>query len=199
MIVRSRLHYLTCTDSCGIARGMLNLDAGLVYQIRRYVGRIATDLHRRLPKGGTLTRDDLIGAGWTGFLQAARIWDPTRGTALLAYCGPSIRWAMCAALRRQMREPQTVPIDPLADEVATSAEASPERVAERASQREYVRRAIASLPSNQRQVVLARYYGEQRLAKIGQTTRCSRQRVHQIHNRALRRLRGKLKRVHSEA
>ena len=80
----------------------------------------------------------------------------------------------------------------LADFVQDAQAPSPFDLASEAMRREYVARALASLPSREREVIELRYGltgGHQRtLEEVGQAFNITRERVRQIENRTLKKL-----------
>ena len=75
---------------------------GLLYLVRQIAGRLAA----RLPS--SIAKDDLIGAGMVGLIDAVDRYDAGRGCSLKTYSGLRIRGAMVDELRSQDWVPRTV-------------------------------------------------------------------------------------------
>jgi RNA polymerase sigma factor for flagellar operon FliA len=63
------------------------------------VQRIAGHIHQLLPTGAAIDRRDLVQDGMIGWLDAKRLFDPRKGTSLLAFAGRRISGAIRDGLR----------------------------------------------------------------------------------------------------
>ncbi|XKH58702.1 sigma-70 family RNA polymerase sigma factor (plasmid) [Citricoccus nitrophenolicus] len=55
------------------------------------VGYVVSEMHARYPM---IERDELVGAGMEGLVQAADSWDPTAGTKFTTWATLKIKWAI---------------------------------------------------------------------------------------------------------
>ena len=164
----------------------------------------------RLPVG--LDLEDLIGAGWIGLLQAAELYDPARGAQFGTYAIALIRGAIRQALRswdfvpRRVREqarhdgrevPAMLSLDAPAS--AQTQETLGERLSDpspglevqaaEALERAALRQALALLPQREQQILLLRYGRDATYREIAARMGLTEQRVHQLHQAALLKLR----------
>jgi RNA polymerase sigma factor for flagellar operon FliA len=77
----------------GVDRDKLILDH--VPLLKHIAGRLALDLPARIE------REDLVGYGMVGLIQAADAWDPARGLKFSTFAYPKIRGAILDELRKQ--------------------------------------------------------------------------------------------------
>jgi RNA polymerase sigma factor for flagellar operon FliA len=78
---------------------------------------------------------------------------------------------------------------PLGERIVLDFAGDPQAIAAERAERARVRAAIDALPTRQRRIVLAHYYGERSLRSLGAPLGISPQRVSQLHVAAMRRLR----------
>lgn len=161
------------------------------YMVRRFLSRF------HVPAAAGLTEDDLIGEAFLALCHAATTWDPARG-AFTTYAGSAIhnRLLRACGLERGSLIPQVewVSLD------APARDSDDERLEEVLLDPRLVhqdpinhtdialRQAIASLPERDRTVVLALLAGGNP-SEVARRCGCSRQRIKQIENRAMHRLR----------
>jgi RNA polymerase sigma factor (sigma-70 family) len=137
--------------------------------------------------------EEALQAGRIGLWRAIQGYDPQRGTRFSTYAYPAIIRQVWGAVRRASAwERRQVPEELLG--VFLEANSPDEREkAEREEVEKTLRGMVAGLPERQREVIRRRYGldGEagQTLAEIGGEWGVSRQRVHQIEEAALMRLR----------
>ncbi|HKQ96572.1 MAG TPA: sigma-70 family RNA polymerase sigma factor [Candidatus Polarisedimenticolia bacterium] len=166
--------------------------------------------HRGLPI------EDLVGEGSLGLLEAARLYDPTRGVKFVSYAVYWIRRAIMRALEAQrsiahvphhLRRlgvhggasvPLSAPILPgstllVADTLVSETDEGPALQFERRDAHERLQRALARLTPRERLVLAHRFGLEGRepeaLQAIGGRLGVTREAVRQIEKRALHRLR----------
>lgn len=163
----------------------------------------------RLPRMATLDDDDLVSLGTVGLVEAARRYDPTRGS-FAAFATPRIRGAILDAVReasgtppyRRSNRPGTVPaqtslhspvphqddelalIDIVADPHAAGAFDEAEWRVLAAHER-----LLASLTPRERTVLDRLYRDGCRAVQVARALGVSESRIAQIHARALARLR----------
>lgn len=150
---------------------------------------------------------DLVNEGNVGLIRAAERFDGTKGVRFISYAVFWIRQAILQAIDRAVPRPldgaalRWVSLDAplgeesggrLADVVATAAE-DPGALIERHALRDAVDSSLTCLPSREARV-LRLYFGldgdaPATLEKIGSELGVSRERVRQIKDRALARLR----------
>lgn len=189
------------------------LDPAAIETVDLWILRGANRLRTAAALSG-LSVDDVAQEGRLGALRAAREFDPTRGTKFLTYAFYWIRHYMLESLAtgavvipRRERESMlkasglpfvlstdapmpgwdkdfgsTLPADPAPepDQLLDSAKAK-------------LRKAVASLNDQDREVLTRRYFGGETLEEIATSWGRTRQRVSQIEARALRRVRLALK------
>jgi RNA polymerase sigma factor (sigma-70 family) len=166
------------------------------FQVNRY-------LQRRFV--GAMEREDLVSWGLIGLVQAARLWDPERGSfATLAY--QAIEWSILQGVRREWKPEQaavTFSLDELvsAEETDGHKERFVDRVASEqdvegelltGATRAAVRSAIRKLRPAEQRLIDRRFYEDVPLATLAEEMGVSRQTVYFRQQVALRRLRGAL-------
>lgn len=135
---------------------------------------------------GDLSFDDTLQAGRIGLWHALRGYDPARGTRFSTYAVPAITravWHAVATRGRETRRPAPRLVGGSVEERDLS-----ERL-DRAQRAVVLREIVLNLPVRLRQVIVAHYGLEesapQSFAQIGMLLGVSRQRVQQLHVRAL--------------
>ncbi len=154
----------------------------LVERYRDVVFRIVCLMTNDRPLAEDLTQESFVNA-WRG-IRSFRIGSPFRP------------WLIRIAINRvqshrRRRQLVSMPLS-TADTRAPSDEPSPERRAESAATREEVRRALASLPDDQRHVLVLRYYSELSVPEIARATGWREGTVKSRLHRALGRMRSLL-------
>ena len=152
-------------------------------------------------KSDILSTDDLISEGTIGMLKAAQKYDPQRGKPFVTFAAPYIRQAIEQAisrldtptdvrstdesLPRGSRNNYTL-LNVLEDKDSPRADAASEQMLS-----DDMLRGLGRLDERQ-QAVVCRYFGidreRQTMAEIGQELGLKRERVRQIRNQALRKL-----------
>ena len=173
------------------------------YMVNRYLKRYYV---------GSMERDDLISWGMIGLVQAARAWDPTRGTSFPTLACRAIERMIVRGVRREWRPDEaraTVSLD------ASLADDASDEVRERfvdllpaeddlearilASETEVtVRRALDELEPEQRELLQRHYFEEEPVREIAQHLGVTRQAIYLREKLALRQLRQKLQPVFDE-
>ena len=152
-------------------------------------------------KSDILSTDDLISEGTIGMMKAAQKYDPQRGKPFVTFAAPYIRQAIEQAisrldtptdvrstdesLPRGSRNNYTL-LNVLEDKDSPRADAASEQMLS-----DDMLRGLSRLDERQ-QAVVCRYFGidreRQTMAEIGQELGLKRERVRQIRNQALRKL-----------
>ena len=152
-------------------------------------------------KSDILSTDDLISEGTIGMMKAAQKYDPQRGKPFVTFAAPYIRQAIEQAisrldtptdvrstdesLPRGSRNNYTL-LNVLEDKGSPRADAASEQMLS-----DDMLRGLGRLDKRQ-QAVVCRYFGidreRQTMAEIGQELGLKRERVRQIRNQALRKL-----------
>ena len=152
-------------------------------------------------KSDILSTDDLISEGTIGMIKAAQKYDPQRGKPFVTFAAPYIRQAIEQAisrldtptdvrstdesLPRGSRNNYTL-LNVLEDKDSPRADAASEQMLS-----DDMLRGLGRLDERQ-QAVVSRYFGidreRQTMAEIGQELGLKRERVRQIRNQALRKL-----------
>jgi RNA polymerase sigma factor (sigma-70 family) len=155
---------------------------GLVSYVAR---RLRTSQRLGMP------REDAIGAGTVGLMEAATRWDPARGRAFSTLAMPRIRGAILDELRRHRGKQGTgraaaraVPLDP---EIPARTE-TPDTLLGRID----LGRALEQLEPKERRVIELRYWGGRQFAEIAETMELGEPWVWALHKRALGKLRQRL-------
>jgi RNA polymerase sigma factor (sigma-70 family) len=158
---------------------------------------------------GTMEREDLISWGLIGLHQAARLWDPQRGSFSTVACR-AIEWMIARGVRREWKPDQvavTVSLDDLVSDEAPNAShgagATPQqRFVEllaaaqnvegellHGETRTAVRSAVEQLPAPQRRLIERHYYEDVPVARLAEEWGISRQGLYARQRQALRQLR----------
>jgi RNA polymerase sigma factor (sigma-70 family) len=154
---------------------------------------------------GTMEREDLVSWGLIGLVQAARVWDPERGSFATVAC-KAIEWMIIRGVRREWKPARagaTISLDELiaGEERAGSRERFVDLLAAEqdvegeilhGETRAAVRSAVAKLPAVQRRLIERHYYEDVPVADLAEEWGVSRQRIYARQRQALRRLRATL-------
>jgi RNA polymerase primary sigma factor len=154
-------------------------------------------------KSDILSTDDLVSEGCIGLMKAAKKYDPQRGKPFVTFAAPYVRQAIEQAISRVDTEQdirstdESLPIgsrnnytllNVLEDPNAPRADALIEQATLTADMV-----SMMGVLSEREQAVIARYFGvnteRQTMAEIGQAMGLKRERVRQIRNQAMRKLR----------
>ena len=160
----------------------------------RFVVKIAAQY-----RGQGLQLDDLISEGNIGLMKAAAKFDASRGTRFVNYAVAQVRQEIERAIREQNGKPMSVdaPMNGRTNMNLLSVLVNPDSpMADRRVYSETVEQsvefALRSLPERERRVVET-FFGLDReretLAEIAEDMGLKRERVRQIRDRAVRRLR----------
>lgn len=158
------------------------VDASLAQRMAQHEGLVRWVVRQQWLGG--LPFDDALHEGRLGLWSALRRYDPLRGTAFSSYAVPAITRAVWRAVAVHQRlscptKLQSVPssgIDPIDLIHRTQVDCA-------------LLDLVGQLPTRLREIVIA-HYGlghnpPQTFAAIGQTMGISRQRVHQLHSKAI--------------
>ena len=151
---------------------------------------------------GGMEREDLISWGLIGLVQAARAWDPERGSFSTVACR-AIEWMIVRGVRREWKPEQaaaTVSLDDpllgeerignqerLVDLLAAAQNVEGELLD--SETRAAVRAAVAQLAPQQQRLIERRYYEEVPVATLAEELGVSRQGLYMRQRQALRQLR----------
>lgn len=185
---------------------MTNIDK-LVTDNMGYVVTLA-----RQYKSDILSTDDLVSEGSIGLMKAARRYDPSRGKPFVTFAAPYIRSSIEQAISRLdtatgvRSTDESLPVgshnnytllNVLEDVNAPKADT----LAEEGTLTDDLASAIGIL-SDREQAVVTRYYGigteRHTMAEIAQQLGLKRERIRQIRNQAVRKLRKEARRQHIE-
>lgn len=167
-----------------IRQGDQRAVARLVEANLRYVVKIAA-----LYRGQGLSLDDLVSEGNMGMMAAAAKYDATRGTRFVTYAAPHVRRQIERAIEEQNGLYKVAH-----DDGRTASQDAPQtdsRVYSEAVENA-IESALQLLPPREAQVV-SRFFGigreRETMAEIAEDMGLKRERVRQIRDRAVRRLR----------
>jgi RNA polymerase sigma factor (sigma-70 family) len=167
----------------------------------------------RKPPGGALDDADLFNAGFFGLRRAAEKFDPSRGFRFSTYAMHWIRHHVRRAVSDQGRTirlpvwyqerarrlghrlpPATLSLDaPLRGNEAEGqcwlerleSGDDPNASLNSSERQKILVQALAQLPERLRDIIVARFWGNETLAEIGQRHRLSRERIRQLEEEAL--------------
>lgn len=172
--------------------------------------------------GRGVAMDDLISEGNMAMIDASRKYDPSKGKRFVSYAAPFIRHAMEQAIEQQAglyRVPRSesnretkkrkmpVSVDEpiplgantgfnLLSVLVNGNVKQADRTIEDVETADKLRRSLDVLDEREKEVI-TRYFGlgstSFTMAEIGETMGLKRERVRQIRNKAIRKLRKKLK------
>ena len=148
---------------------------------------------------GELPYDEALQAGRTGLWRAIMGYDPERGTTFATYAWTAIMRSVWAAVKKwEKREGEMLVLSavevvvPLPG-ILPDAVQEPDKRWERKALVAATRQAVCQLPARLQLVLAARYgwtgHPPATFRQIGEQLGVSRQRAHQLHQEALRRLR----------
>jgi RNA polymerase sporulation-specific sigma factor len=159
-------------------------------------------LFPRLPSG--YDREDLQSIGNVGLLRAAQTFDPARGVAFSTYAYRCIEYAIAGELKRATdRQIDTISLslllgeeedNPLEDQIPDLT-ANAEAVVFNSCDREILETALEGLPEPQARVIRALYFEQDSVAQVAERWRLSSQAIQNLHVRALKALRLRLRRM----
>jgi RNA polymerase sigma factor (sigma-70 family) len=166
------------------------------FQVNRYLKRYFV---------GAMEREDLVSWGLIGLVQAARVWDPQRGSFTTLAC-KAIEQMIVRGVRREWKPEQaaaTLSLDELmarpegkgqegriVDRIADDQDV--ERELLEGESRAAVRGAVGKLRRAERWVIERLFYEEAPVEKVAEELGVSRQTVYSRQRIALRQLRGNL-------
>lgn len=166
-------------------------------EIPQHLGLVHTIAREVYQWNQSIDLEDLVGYGTIGLIQAARVFDESRGLSFSTLAAPRIRGAILDELRRRngrfewswRRQGTMVALEPavlrsLPDATSEGDGVLVDRVA--------LETALASLPERTRTILRLYYVEELPQAEIGERFQITDRRVSQIRQEALRRLRPKL-------
>ncbi|MDE3196150.1 MAG: sigma-70 family RNA polymerase sigma factor, partial [Acidobacteriota bacterium] len=156
----------------------------------------ASKLHSRLPRNCGVDMADLVQAGNVGLLQAARSFEPSKGTPLAGYAKFRIRGEMLDAVRKNAENTKHFPAPAGDVESREGVDEHPNPAGDRSPQAALLRRERNSLihaelnrlPRKYRTVIRLRYLEGLTHREIGEALKVNESRACQIHHEALTRL-----------
>jgi RNA polymerase sporulation-specific sigma factor len=159
-------------------------------------------LFPRLPTG--YDREDLQSLGYLGLLRAAKTFDPGRGVAFSTYAYRCIETTIGGALKREAdRQIDCISLSllmnefddhPLEDQIPDKGvDAAAEAL--NSCERELFERAVEGLPEKQARLVRALYFDGDSVVQVAQRWGINAQAVQNLHVKALKALRVRLKRL----
>jgi RNA polymerase sigma factor (sigma-70 family) len=158
-------------------------------------------LFPRLPSG--YDREDLQSLGYLGLIRAAKTFDPTRGVAFSTYAYRCIETTITGALRRESdRQIDCISLSLLIGEEENNpleellAHQGPDAAAEAfiSYDRELMEYAMEGLPEQQAKLIRMIYFDGETVSQIAQLWSLNAQAVQNIHLKALKTMRIRLKR-----
>jgi RNA polymerase sigma factor (sigma-70 family) len=187
---------------------MMMTDQEVERMVRENTGLVGALVSRtlrlfpRLPSG--YDREDLQSLGYMGLLRAAKTFDPGRGVAFSTYAYRCIETTIAGALRRESdRQIDCVSLsmligeeedNPLEDQIAHQGpDASVEAL--NSVERELMEQAMEGLPDQQVKLIHALYFEGDSVPQVAQRWGLNPQAVQNIHVKALKAMRVRLKRL----
>ena len=172
-------------------------------QVRRLVHDMAYKRLRATNGAGGVTLDDLMQAGFLGFPEAVRAYDPSAGFRFSSYLTYPVKSAFSEAEGRrsekQKRDPIfsavsiDAPLDEGEGEPLTLADVIPDPQATEALEGvgvwDTLHRAVEGLPEGQKEEIRRRYWLNQTTAEISTATGVPEKEVRKLEAAALRALR----------
>jgi RNA polymerase sporulation-specific sigma factor len=177
---------------------LVHENAGLVAALVRHTLRLSSWLP------GGYDREDLQSLGNLGLLRAAQTFDPGRGVSFSTYAYRCIKNTIAGALKREADRhidclSLSLPIgleedssleDQIADQTADTTQSALQGV-----DRELLERAMEGLSERQAEVIQGLYFSGDSVHQVSERCRLSIQAIQNQHLRALRVLRGRLRRL----
>lgn len=190
------------------AESPAGLSPDLEAEMRLMVRTLASRLRARLSGRMGVELADLVQAGNVGLLKAVKSFRWGEGAPLLVYAKFRIRGEMLDLVRRHIgREPndayagstRTYTQAPTASgtwdsTLPATPESSPQSPLLFRERVRIIQEEIERLPDRYRAVVRLRYSGELTLREIGEALKVNESRACQLHQKALVRLKGALRR-----
>jgi RNA polymerase sporulation-specific sigma factor len=177
----------------------------IVHENAGLVGHLVSRTLRLFPRlPGGYDREDLHSLGNMGLLRAAQTYDPNRGVAFSTYAYRCIEYAITGALKRESdRQVECISLslwysededNPLEDLIADqNADAS--ALAFNSCERDMLEGAMEGLPEQQARVIRSIYFDGDTVAQVAQRWGISTQAVQNLHLRALKAMRLRLRRL----
>jgi len=168
----------------------------------RVVRILAGKLYSRLPRNCGIDMADLVQAGSVGLLQAARTYEPEKGTPLAGYAKFRIRGEMLDAVRKNAENARLC-VSSMANGAETKGvedhgsakrDLSPQSSLLRSERNALIRAEMSRLPGKYRRVIKLRYLDGLTHREIGGILNVNESRACQIHHDALSRLKQGLSR-----
>ena len=166
------------------------------YMVNRYLKRYFV---------GNMDRDDLVSWGMIGLVNAARAYDPNRGTSFSTLACRAIERMLIRGVRREWDPDEanaTLSLDRLVREGDDSgdrrfveqleADTNVENDIMRADLDETVREALDVLTPEQRQLIERRYFKQESVQDIAEDLGLTRQGVYSRERSIMRQLRSRL-------
>jgi RNA polymerase sigma factor (sigma-70 family) len=150
---------------------------------KRFLGRART---------AGIAREDFLQEAVIGLLRATHGFNPEAGTRFAVFAAVAIRNHLCNVLAERRQRPlRPLPADPtgLALEQEDRRVQAPHSAAALADDQEHVRRLLRLLSRRERFIVRLYFWNELSFARIGALVGLSGERVRQIFERSLGRLR----------
>jgi RNA polymerase sigma factor (sigma-70 family) len=183
-------------SECEVERLVQENEKLVQFQVNRYLKRYFV---------GAMEREDLVSWGLIGLVQAARVWDPQRGSFVTLAC-KAIEHMIVRGVRREWKPEQagaTLSLDELmagpggeSQERRIVARIADEQDVERevlhGAGRTAVRVAVGGLRPAERRLIERLFYEDVPVEKVAEELGVSRQTVYQRQRIALRQLRGAL-------
>jgi RNA polymerase sigma factor (sigma-70 family) len=164
--------------------GLAEAHVRLAFHVaKRFLGRARTV---------GIAREDLLQEAIIGLLRATHGFDPAAGTRFAVFAAVAVRNHLCNVLTERRQRPlRRLPVDPtgLALEQEDRRGPAPHSAAALADDQEHVRRLLRLLSRRERFIVRLYFWNELSFARIGGLVGLSGERVRQIFERSLGRLR----------
>lgn len=166
-------------------------------EIPQHLGLVHTIAREVYQWNQSIDLEDLVGYGTIGLIQAARVFDESRGLSFSTLAAPRIRGAILDELRRRngrfewswRRQGTMVALEPAVLRSLPHGQVGED---ERSVERVTLETALSSLPERTQTILRLYYVEELPQAEIGARFGISGRHVQTIRQDALRRLRPKL-------
>lgn len=169
------------------------------------VGRLVSRTLRLFPRlPPAYDREDLQSLGYLGLLRAAQTFDPGRGVAFSTYAYRCIETTITGALKREAdRQIDCISLSLLINEEGDNAleDQIPDKGIDAASEalnvceRELFEKALRGLSDREAGLIRAVYFDGDSVAQVAERWGLNAQAVQNLHVKALRALRVRLKRL----